>query len=71
MANHRMRANLQQAIDTRDIIGQAKGILMERHRVSAEHAFQLLITLSQQSHRKLKEVAEELTLTGTFEPTTD
>ena len=64
MATHRMVANLQQAINTRDVIGQAKGILMERHRINADQAFQLLIALSQQSHRKLREVAEELTLAG-------
>lgn len=67
MATHRLRANLQQAIDTRDVIGQAKGILMERHRIDADKAFQLLIALSQQSHRKLREIAEELTLTGNVE----
>jgi AmiR/NasT family two-component response regulator len=33
------RADLHTALGSRDIIGQAKGILMERHRVAAEAAF--------------------------------
>jgi GAF domain-containing protein len=56
--------NLRAALDTRDVIGQAKGILMERHRISPERAFGLLVTASQRSNRKLAAVAEELTRTG-------
>jgi transcriptional regulator with GAF, ATPase, and Fis domain len=50
--------------DTRDVIGQAKGILMERLRVDAEEAFALLAATSQRTHRKLRDVADELCLTG-------
>ncbi|HTW20654.1 MAG TPA: GAF and ANTAR domain-containing protein [Mycobacteriales bacterium] len=65
MAASRVRANLLVALDSRDVIGQAKGILMERHRIGADQAFQLLIAMSQRTQRKLRDVAEELTETGT------
>ena len=48
---------LREALTTRDLIGQAKGILMERHRVSADGAFQLLVEISQRDNLKLREVA--------------
>ncbi len=48
------------ALDTRDVIGQAKGILMERHHVTADQAFGVLVELSQQTNTKLRVVAEHL-----------
>ncbi|MCF3938686.1 GAF and ANTAR domain-containing protein [Gordonia tangerina] len=48
------------ALATRDIIGQAKGIIMERYRCSADHAFGLLKKLSQESNRPLRDVARQL-----------
>jgi GAF domain-containing protein len=58
------RRNLSAALTSRDIIGQAKGILIERHRLTPDGAFALLVKASQQSHCKLRVVAEELCLTG-------
>ena len=55
------------AVSRRDLIGQAKGILMERFRISADQAFSLLIRVSQDNNRKLFDVAEELTETGYLE----
>ncbi len=55
---------LHQAIDSRDIIGQAKGILMERHKISAEAAFTTLVRHSNLSHRKLVYVAHHLICSG-------
>ncbi len=52
------------ALQTRDLIGQAKGILMERHRLTADQAFEQLSTASQQRNVKLREVAEIVTSTG-------
>lgn len=52
------------ALDSRDVIGQAKGILMERYKITAHQAFDLLVTASQQTHMKLHELARELTETG-------
>lgn len=56
--------NLRVAVDRRDLIGQAKGILMERFKVSADQAFRMLVKVSQDNNRKLYDVAEELTQTG-------
>jgi hypothetical protein len=57
-------ANLQVALSTRDLIGQAKGVLIERHKISAEEAFGLLRLASQANHVKLRDVADELLWTG-------
>ena len=62
--------NLRVALTSRDMIGQAKGILMERHKVGSDAAFQLLIRASQTSNRKLSAVAEMVTSTGQ-DPTTE
>ena len=56
--------NLGLALKNRDIIGQAKGVLMERHRITADAAFATLSAASQRANRKLASVAEELTSTG-------
>ena len=57
--------NLRSAVSSRDVIGQAKGILMERHRLTADQAFAVLARVSQEMNRKLVDVARELTDTGT------
>ena len=44
----------------RDLIGQAKGILMERYNISSDRAFAVLVRVSQHNNRKLRDVAEEL-----------
>ena len=54
---------LQHAVDSRDVIGQAKGILMERYAVDEGQAFRVLTRVSQSTHRKLHDVAEELART--------
>jgi len=55
---------LRQALGNRDVIGQAKGILMERHRITPDQAFALLSERSQQVNRKLVDVARRLAETG-------
>ena len=55
---------LQQALASRDVIGQAKGILMERYRITADEAFEKLRLASQHANRKLNSLAEELAATG-------
>ena len=59
-AQHDLAQQLQAAISSRDLIGQAKGILMEREGMSAEAAFTALRQFSQHSNRKLHEVAMEI-----------
>ncbi len=56
--------DLNDALASRDLIGQAKGILMERYKLSAQQAFVLLTTASTTTNSKLVDIAEELTLTG-------
>jgi AmiR/NasT family two-component response regulator len=53
------------AMVSRLLIGQAEGILMERHKLSAEQAFDWLLHISNHSNRKLVDVARELVATGT------
>ncbi len=48
----------------RDVIGQAKGVLMERHKITADQAFDRLRVASQQSNRKLVQVADSVVTTG-------
>ena len=49
--------HLQEALDSRDLIGQAKGILMERQHIDADTAFDILRRASQRSNVKLHDVA--------------
>lgn len=56
----RKEDQLNQAIATRKIIGQAIGIVMERYQLSEERAFQFLIRASQSGNVKLREVAQEI-----------
>lgn len=56
--------NLQAALVSRELIGQAQGILMERERVSAEQAFDILRRASQHLNEKLRDVAQTLVETG-------
>jgi hypothetical protein len=56
--------NLRQALHSRELVGQAIGILMERHRWTAPTAFEQLVAASQAQHRKLRDIAAELIETG-------
>jgi ANTAR domain len=55
---------LQSALLSRDVIGQAKGILMERLKRSPDEAFEMLKKSSQRLNLKLREVARRLADTG-------
>lgn len=48
------RENLEEALKTREVIGQAKGMLMERHRISGDAAFEQLVKMSQDHNVKLQ-----------------
>jgi hypothetical protein len=56
------------ALASRDVIGQAKGVLMERFGVDAVQAFDLLSTLSQNSNTPLRQVATQVVETVTNRP---
>lgn len=60
----RTTANLRIALDSRDVIGQAKGILMERYKIDADRAFSLLLRRSQETNVKLAQIARHLAATG-------
>jgi ANTAR domain/PAS fold len=51
---------LRRALDTRDTIGQAKGILMERFNTDATRAFEILVKLSQESNTRVADLANKL-----------
>ena len=59
-----LAGNLQAALDSRAVIDQAKGILMERHKITADQAFQLLAHASMTTNTKVRDVADELVHTG-------
>jgi GAF domain-containing protein len=59
-AQGQMAEQLQNAMQSRAVIEQAKGILMGERRCDAEHAFNILIKLSQDTNRKLRDVAQAL-----------
>ncbi|MBB3676067.1 GAF and ANTAR domain-containing protein [Modestobacter versicolor] len=56
--------HLRAALDSRAVIDQAKGILMERHKLSADQAFSALATLSMERNTKVREIAEQFVRTG-------
>jgi hypothetical protein len=56
--------NLQSALVSREIIGQAEGILIEREKITADQAFDVLRRASQNLNIKLREVAQYLVETG-------
>ena len=49
---------LREALQSRDVIGQAKGIIMATEGCSDDVAFKMLVTASQHSNRKLREIAQ-------------
>ncbi|OBK18930.1 GAF and ANTAR domain-containing protein [Mycobacterium asiaticum] len=51
---------MQAALASRDRIGQAKGVIMERYGVDEVRAFEMLRLLSQESNDKLVDIAERV-----------
>jgi len=60
--------NVTSALRNRDVIGQAKGILMERFKLTSDQAFAVLAQVSQDTNRKVSAVAEDLARTGLWNP---
>ena len=60
LASKHLAEELQEALKSRDLIGQAKGILMEREGISDQAAFEMLRTMSQSTNVKLRDVAERV-----------
>lgn len=57
-------AGLSEALGTRELIGQAQGILMEREKITADQAFDVLRRASQHLNVKLRAIAAALVETG-------
>jgi GAF domain-containing protein len=64
LAYARTEQNLWHAIDTRNLIGQAQGMLMQKYGITADKAFAVLRRYSQTQNAKLAHIAEQLTTTG-------
>jgi GAF domain-containing protein len=56
--------NLQAALESRAVIDQAKGVLIERYKLTPDQAFQLLVQASMNANRKVRDIADELVRTG-------
>ncbi|HLI16107.1 MAG TPA: ANTAR domain-containing protein [Acidimicrobiales bacterium] len=55
---------LEEALRSRDVIGQAKGILMAREGITADQAFDRLRRASQRLNLKLRDIADQVAFTG-------
>jgi AmiR/NasT family two-component response regulator len=64
LAEAKRADQMHDALGNRDVIGQAKGILMERYGVTADAAFGVLSRVSQAENMKLAEIARRLAETG-------
>lgn len=62
-----LTAHLREALESRDVIGQAKGILMARRGCTADVAFEALRKVSQHRNIKLREIAEQVVYLGDLE----
>jgi GAF domain-containing protein len=56
--------NLDAALRSRAVIDQAKDILIERYKLTADQAFDLLVQASMATNRKLRDIADHLVVTG-------
>ncbi len=56
----RQGEQLNSALNTRDVIGQAKGVIMERFNVDAVRAFEMLRELSQSMNTRLVDIAQRV-----------
>lgn len=61
-------SELREALVTRGVIGEAKGILMERFWLTEDEAFRLLTRLSSEHEVKLRDIAAELVRTRELPP---
>lgn len=64
LSSARNDAQLHEALSTRHTIGQAMGIIMGRHHLGEEQAFDVLRRYSQENNIKLREVARRVVETG-------
>src|SRR3954462_11024028 len=59
-----MADNLQAALESREVIDQAKGVLIERYKLTPDQAFQLRAQASMNANGKVRDIAADLVHTG-------
>jgi GAF domain-containing protein len=60
LGHARDRESLNEALQTRKVIGEALGILMQRHSMNEDRAFAFLVRASSHSNIKLRVVAQQV-----------
>jgi AmiR/NasT family two-component response regulator len=60
LINEQQERQFKAALATRDVIGQAKGMIMERFGVDASRAFSMLKTISQETNTPVRDLASRL-----------
>jgi GAF domain-containing protein len=56
----RHREQMNDALASRKVIGQAIGLVMERYQIDDQRAFEFLVRISQSSNVKIRDVAQEM-----------
>ncbi|MFC8708112.1 GAF and ANTAR domain-containing protein [Streptomyces anulatus] len=64
LSSARTHAQMEQAVATRHQIGQAMGILMARHHIAENEAFNVLRRYSQDNNVKLRDIAQQVSEEG-------
>ena len=59
-SNRDLAEQMREAIDSRATIEQAKGVLIAQRQCTPDEAFQLLVSASQRSNRKLRDIAQDV-----------
>ncbi|MCX6381525.1 MAG: ANTAR domain-containing protein [Armatimonadetes bacterium] len=57
---------LKETIETRKLIERAKGILMDRHKMTEEEAFRRIHFQARNQNRKMKEIAQSIITAADF-----
>lgn len=60
LGHARQVEGLNAALQTRKVIGQAIGVVMERYQMDEDRAFQFMVRVSSQSNIKLRDIAQEV-----------
>lgn len=60
LGNARQRETLNEALQSRKVIGQAIGIVMERYEMNEDRAFAFLVRASSHANIKVRDIAQEL-----------
>jgi GAF domain-containing protein len=64
LAGAQQEERMRTAMGTRELIGQAQGILMERFKITGDAAFQVLVRASSHTNRRVTDIAADLVSTG-------